>query len=184
VKRLFIAIDISDEARRAAAAHIEALRRSYPRIKASWVRPENLHITVKFLGDTPESRIAAIVAALGEAAGESTPFEIQLSGTGNFGKRVLFIGTSDDGKGFDVVHQRVEAALERLGSKKENRAFRPHITIARIRDARGATELINAHNSEELPKMRLIADGLTLYGSTLGQGGSQYTTLARISFGR
>ena len=66
--RLFIAVDISDEARGAAAAHIAELRRRYLGVKVSWVRPENLHITVKFLGETPEDKIDGIKEALAAAA--------------------------------------------------------------------------------------------------------------------
>jgi len=181
--RLFIAVDISDEARSAAAAHISELRSGYPRVKASWVRPENLHMTVKFLGETPEKKIHAIKQALVSAAAAIRPFEIQLSDPGSFGKRVLFINTADEGGGLNAVHANVEAGLDPLGFEHENRAFRPHITIARIRDSRGTTELINAHNAAELSPIRMTATGLTLYQSTLGPGGSRYQPLARIPFG-
>ena len=83
--RLFIAVDISDEARSAAAAHISELRRGYPRAKASWVRPENLHITVKFLGETPEDKIDAINQTLTAAAAAIRPFGFELSKPGSFG---------------------------------------------------------------------------------------------------
>lgn len=180
--RLFIAVDISDEARSAAAAHISELRHGYPRVKASWVRPENLHITVKFLGETPEDKIDAIKQTLTAGAAAIRPFEIELSEPGSFGKRVLFISTADETGGLNAVHASVETALDPLGFERENRAFRPHITIARIRDPQGTTELIKAHNAAHLPHIRMTATGLTLYKSTLGPGGSNYQPLARIPF--
>ena len=180
--RLFIAVDISDEARSAAAAHIAELRRRYLGVKVSWVRPENLHITVKFLGETPKDKIDGIKEALAAAAAAIRPFEIQLSKPGSFGKKVLFINTADEGGALKAVHGRVEAALDPLGFDRENREFRPHITIARIRDPRGATPMIATHNAGHLPRVRMHAGGVTLYESSLGHGGSRYTMLERFPF--
>jgi 2'-5' RNA ligase len=89
MKRIFIAADISDEVRRAAAAHIENIRRRYRNVRVSWVRPENLHVTVKFLGDVDERRLEAVKAAVSRSVEGIGPFQAALSTPEAFGKRVL-----------------------------------------------------------------------------------------------
>src|SRR3954466_13038553 len=102
--RLFIAVELPDDIRQKIAAHIEQLRTALPEVRASWVREENLHLTLKFLGDTPVERVEAVANALTKAANETAAFEIRIGGCGAFPPRgkpsVLWIGIEDQSGSF------------------------------------------------------------------------------------
>src|SRR5438552_2912088 len=96
-KRIFVAIDISDEARARVASYTKALRHEFQDLRVSWVNPEKLHITIRFAGDLDESDLASLTASISTAAAETAPFSIKISGTGAFIKRksranVLWLG--------------------------------------------------------------------------------------------
>jgi RNA 2',3'-cyclic 3'-phosphodiesterase len=180
-KRLFIAVNISDGARQAAAAHIKELRQEFPRIRVSWARPENLHITLKFLGDTPDAVVERLGSAVAKAAARHSPFEIKLSVPAAFGKRVLTIGIADETGGVTALQREIESEYLKLGFEKERRPFRPHLTIARLRDRRGTGELIERHLELKVdPEETKIGD-IVLYESELYPAGSRYTVLGRYS---
>ena len=141
--RLFIAIDLPEDIRSALAE----LERDLKPISDSvrWVAPDSVHLTLKFIGETPESRVEEIDAAL--AALSWKPFMVLVRGIGFFpGKRsprVLWAGL--DASTMDGLAQQIDTRMERLGFEKEKRAFRPpHLTLARSRDKRIDAALIAA----------------------------------------
>jgi len=108
-----------------------------------WVRPENIHLSLKFLGDVEETREPELVAALKRAAGtghEPRPLTLQITGFGVFPDyhrpQVLWAGVTPD-PGLELLQHGVEQAFASLGFPTEARAFRPHVTLGRAaRDAR------------------------------------------------
>lgn len=150
--RLFVAVELPREVRDALAAAIDDLKRAGADEGLRWVRPDSIHLTLKFLGATPAARVDAIVAALGEAGGSAAPFDVRPRGIGSFhgGKRhnpawqrresyhynlrVLWVGIGDGADELRALGERVEVALNPLGFERERRDFFPHLTLARVRE--------------------------------------------------
>jgi 2'-5' RNA ligase len=183
--RLFVACELPSEMRTALAALQEALRRQgAPSVR--WVRPEGIHLTLKFLGAVPTQRAATISAALAPTVEGIHPLELSLGALGAFGGRrgvrVVWVGVEGDVERVAELQRRVEAALERLGFPAEQRAFSPHLTLARVPDHIGSAErerlwdLTKALASP--PAVRVTVRELSLMRSILGPGGAVYERLA------
>lgn len=182
MKRVFIALDVSNEARGAIGRHIGALRKTFPDVRASWVREQNLHITMKFFGEIDESGINGVLKIAEDTAANTDKFALRLSECGSFGRKVLFVGLADPNGELMQLNQQIETGAVAAGFATEKRRFNSHITIVRIRSERGAEKLIEAHNSSSIDPVEFTADGLVVYESTLSPGGSIYRALARFPF--
>lgn len=160
--RLFIAIELPDEVRRALAQAVDVLRRDAPREAARWVRPEGAHLTLKFLGNIERADAGRIVDALRRACQDIAPYALQAEGLQAFhGGRggphefrrgresyprsitVVFTGISAGASETGALAAGVETHVAPLGFPTEHRAFLPHLTLARVprtagRDAREA----------------------------------------------
>ena len=181
--RLFVACALPDDVRRALGRVQDDLRRlGADRLR--WVRPEAIHITLKFLGGVAAARVAEITSALDDAI---APFELrlrpsELGGFGGSSLRVVWVGLEGDVQGLSELAGRVEAALEPLGFPRERRAFAPHVTLARVPDQlpaslrRGLPDLVARYRPPPLPPM--ILREVQLMRSVLGPGGSAYHRLA------
>lgn len=128
--RLFVAVTLPEAAR----ASLAALQAGVP--GARWTPAENLHLTLRFIGELDEPDFADAMAALAEV--EAPAFELRLAGVGQFGDRrrahVLWAGVRPS-EPLTLLRGRVEAALARAGLPREERKFAPHVTLARLRDA-------------------------------------------------
>ena len=142
--RLFVAVELSAACTQTIAAFSEELRRRAiglaPRARVAWVRPEQLHVTVRFIGDVDETRAAAIAAVL-QPELSVKGFEMTIAGAGAFpprgAPRVFWAGVAS---GADALSALAHEAGERLvacGVEREDRPYRPHVTLARVRDASG-----------------------------------------------
>lgn len=136
--RSFVAITLSDTLREAVASTIERLR---PLGRAvAWVPPQNLHMTLHFLGDQREERLAAAEAALEDAVGSSAPIDVTFHGIGGFPglvrPRILWIGIAHGALEVRALQVRVSDALASHGFPKEERPWHPHLTIGRVFDDR------------------------------------------------
>lgn len=179
--RAFLALDHPEEIRRGLVRVQEKLRRSlYGEIR--WVRPEGIHLTLKFLGDVPESGIAAIAAAVSGAAAGVAPFSLAVGGPGVFPDprrpRVLWLGLTGETERLARFQRGIDRALESLGFAAEERPFQPHLTLARIKSAQGLSglqALLDKRESLALGGYR--AAGLSLYRSELTPHGAIYTPL-------
>ncbi len=134
--RTFVAVDIEDEIVRSRIVDIQSeISSSSAKIKL--VEPENLHITLKFLGEVDEARIPVIVNSLEEALKGSKGFKIRLERVGAFPRvsrpNVIWVGVSDGREPLIKLANLVEDALKRIGFPKEKRPFEPHLTIARVK---------------------------------------------------
>ena len=128
--RVFVAIDIDEEIRKRIVQFVEEVRGLAPEVR--WVAAESLHVTLKFIGEKPEGVVADIEKALGSITAES--FEISFRGCGFFptakAARVFWIGIEADAR-LAQLAGKVEGSLAGIGIAKEERAFSPHLTLAR-----------------------------------------------------
>jgi len=169
VIRLFVAIDVPADLRQ----RMSGLSRGIP--GANWVPEENIHITLRFIGEVFEHAAEDIVHALAEI--DADPFDVAISGAGHFETgnkvRALWLGVERNDA---LIHlrDRVESALVRCGIRPEGRRFKPHVTLARLKDvapekARGwlqANTLFKA--------MPFRVDRFVLYSSFVTRNGSLY----------
>jgi 2'-5' RNA ligase len=123
--RAFFAIPLEDALRPALAAAQDDLRNA--RADVAWVKPESLHMTLRFLGEVGEGTRFDL--------GVLRPFDLELQGIGEFSGRVVWAGCRGDLAALRETASRTEAAAERIGVPREHRAFSPHVTIGRIKSA-------------------------------------------------
>ena len=177
MKRVFLAIDTSDEAKAVAAERVSAFRKEFSDIRASWVRTENLHTTLKFIGDADDSQIETLSKHLAASLERFVPFTVGLGSPLAFGKRILGI-TIDDASGtLNSLNRIFESSCERIGVPRETRSFKPHLTLARIRDERGTRELISKHTQTQIEPVEWQVREIVLYESKLQPTGSVYSKL-------
>ena len=134
--RLFLAINLPAECRQAIHGATEPLRRAAPTL--AWVQEPLLHLTLKFLGEQPEDRIADIRGTLGAVAARHADLVMELEGIGAFPNfrrpRTVWLGVTPQPR-LELLHHDVEVAFDALGFEVEGRPFRPHLTLARVKDA-------------------------------------------------
>ena len=181
--RAFLAVDI--EATRAIVRLLDALRGTRARVRV--ISPENLHITLKFLGETEDGLVPFIRDALAAAVEGEAPFSLVLRGSGAFPNpdrpRVLWIGTAG-GDPLVRIAKRLERALQELGFARERRRFTPHLTVGRVKGSKDVgelTELLAAHREETYGTQRV--EMLRLKRSELGPTGAVYHEVLRVPLG-
>ncbi|HXT13983.1 MAG TPA: RNA 2',3'-cyclic phosphodiesterase [Gemmatimonadaceae bacterium] len=178
--RLFLAINLPHEVRREIVAAATTLRASAPDL--SWVGETGLHLTLKFLGEVEDERVPDIEAALAAVAGRHRELLMSLSGVGafpNFRKaRVVWLGVGQDPR-LELLHHDVEVACEKLGFEVEGRAFRPHLTLARIKHPLSEDRLRVLARAARQTDYRtdFIIRSVDLMHSELSPRGSTYTTV-------
>lgn len=135
--RTFIAAEIPREVQDRAASLIARLQGSDAKVK--WVRPEQLHWTLKFLGDVELEEIPAVCARVTEAVADIRAFDVEAHGAGAFPDprrpRTVWLGVSRGAEEMVELHAAVERSLVPLGFRAEGRKFRPHVTIGRVRNS-------------------------------------------------
>lgn len=183
--RAFIAIPLSDEML-AALGRIEAQLCQGPGGGAGrWVRPEGIHLTLKFLGDVPEGRLPVIGATLDKVCRAHVPFALHLAGLGCFPNmrrpRVVWAGVEEETGRLERLQAAVERELAREGFPKEARHFTPHLTLARVHERAAREEIealgsaVAAYTVAEAPTM--TARAVHLIQSDLRPSGAVYTPL-------
>jgi 2'-5' RNA ligase len=183
--RLFVALNLPAEIRDRLAAAQDRLRRVQADV--SWVRSENIHVTLKFLGETEEKRLGRIRPALHEAARAGAPFSMEVSGVGSFGgrvPRVVWVGVKEGAELLVELAGRIEAALGRVGFPKERRGFTAHLTLGRVRSPRNVEALLAALEPLQAEQFGTVAaTQFDLMRSELRPSGSVYTVLERFPLG-
>ena len=185
--RSFVAISLPEGAIRALRRVQDKLKRTLGSQACRWVQPENIHLTLKFLGDIPISDLSRIAGALRESCGAYAPFEVCLSGLGCFPNllrpRVLWVGIGGDVAALSHLQQSVEQALSELGYPPEGRPFSPHLTLARVRngarraDVAALGQTVGTLSLGEVA--RIPVEHVLLMRSDLRPGGPNYTELAK-----
>jgi 2'-5' RNA ligase len=179
--RSFVAVLLPESLRARLAEAAAPLRQRGAAV--SWVRAENLHVTLRFLGGVDEATIGTVREALAEAAADLAPFRIVLQGFGAFptprAPRVVWVGVTDGGERLGALHARVEAALARRRIPAEDRPFHAHVTLGRAREPRGAPGLAESLGGPGEPLGETLVDAVHLMRSDLDPAGSRYSVLAR-----
>ena len=180
MKRLFIAMEISTEARQFASELIRRLRTDNPVKGVSWSKPENLHITLKFLGDTDDASEAKVIRALSEIASKFTPFSLHLDKPELLGNRVISIAVRSDSQTVFSIEKAVDTESGKLGYVPDGRRYHPHLTLARMRRSKGIRELSQEFLQTRIKPLGFEVRELVLYESVLGPGGSVYKVVQRF----
>lgn len=181
--RTFIALELSSGVKARARQLVDRLRITDSKI--NWVQPENMHLTLKFLGDVPEIETPEICRCVAKAAATIEPFEIVFRGAGAFPTaehpRSLWIGVQDGTEYLLELQAAIEDALYNdLGFAKERRRFQPHLTIGRVKHAGGAegkrlAELIE--QNADFDGNLSVVDEVVTFASFLGREGPTYQAL-------
>jgi 2'-5' RNA ligase len=183
--RTFIAVTIDPVIRQRAVEIIRALQAVPGDVK--WVEPENLHFTLKFLGDVDSREIYKVCQLAGEAVAEMPPFEFEVHGAGAFPNlsrpRTFWLGARQGHDEMIALADRLEDALQKLGFRRETRQFQPHLTVGRLRQG-GRTspklvEVLQEYAETEVGQMSV--DEITVYSSVLSRTGPTYEALAHLA---
>ena len=180
--RTFIAIEIPSDLRLTIVEYISRLRRDFPDVKASWGREDNLHLTLKFLGNIPADRIAVISSAAEAVAQTCGPFKIDVGGCGAFPRpakpNVLWVGIEDPEHKLQALHHVLEDRCHAAGFELDASAFHPHLTIARLRDPARSRSLAQAHQDRGFPVRSFCVSEIVVFKSEMLREGSRHTPLS------
>ncbi len=183
MKRLFAAIKISPE--QTFQQIYWNLRGQLKNEKIKWVDLQNIHITLKFFGETPDSRIPDIVHVLDEIQQKFQPFNITLNGVGIFGSsykpRVIWFGIKENKALMDLGLNVLESA-DNIGFERDRQNFRPHLTIGRIKyieDKRSLNKVIEPYRDLKIQESEVTE--MHLYESILQPSGPVYKVIQSFS---
>jgi 2'-5' RNA ligase len=179
--RTFIAVPVTDEARQRVGDAERELASAGAAVK--WVEPRNVHLTLKFLGDTKTRQIDDLAAAIRESLLGAAVFDLELAGIGTFppGRRnirVIWIGTGEGKERLADLARRVEDACGRVGFAKEARPFAAHLTVGRVRPGSGSLDRLAARVAEvTFNPLKVAVERVNLTRSELSPKGPTYTVL-------
>jgi len=184
--RLFVGIPIPPELRHRAAQVLSKCARSGADVR--WVRPANLHLTVRFLGEVGEETLESLKQSLAQAARESGPFTLELGGYGAFPKierpRVLFVPLRRGADDLTRLAGAVDRALHETGFQDREEAFQPHLTLGRVRSHRPTDDAVRELHQvapESLGRMKV--KGFNLFESMLSAKAAEYRVLEEFTLG-
>lgn len=178
--RLFTAIPLSRDVR----AHVAsiALELSQGVEEVRWVPPENLHVTLRFLGDFPDSKVPDMVGWMQKASAH-LPFELDIGGVGGFpsqgSARVIWVGAIDETGAAGSVYDIIDKGAGKCGLGRESRRYRPHITVGR---PRRHPVKISRDTAERFAGrfLKLEVNDIVLFKSVLKSTGAEYTEMQRV----
>ncbi len=184
--RAFIAIDIDDDIKDSLCGLTNKLKEALGEQKnISWVKAESMHLTLKFFEELEQSRICEISDALDDAARAVGRFDIELGDIGTFPStrqpRVVWVGLKESNE-LTTLKERIEDELEACGIEREERKFRPHLTLCRVR-SKEAGRKIGRVLDRLSPSVEgtIVVKGVVLYRSILGPGGAEHRELKTIT---
>ena len=189
-QRLFVAVELSGKARSAVSGVITRILKSeIKNLRA--VRPERVHLTLKFLGNIPSEQIDELVEALRPVARAHTPFALNLSGAGVFPSpkeaRVLWLGIGGNMRALGKLHLGIEDAVAALGFARYRKPFSPHLTVARLPEsASRADRLLVAETLESVPHrdgVEIPVPSIAVMRSTLARSGATHHQVASLPLG-
>jgi len=180
--RTFICIELPDSIKQ----KMELLQNQLRGVDAqvSWVKPSNVHLTLKFLGGVPSLKIDAVSQATERASRDTAAFELEVAGAGCFpsprSPRVLWVGLADVPEPLVNMYKNLEDELTSLGFQREKRRFAPHLTIGRLRSPRNGAELAQKLIAAGFESEKFVAHQIIVMRSQLKPTGSIYTPIAII----
>ncbi len=184
--RCFIALELPEELKKNIYVYIEKLKAAGADVK--WVRTENLHLTLKFLGNTPEELLKDINERLFFLSKSYERFPLQVSGAGAFPNikypRVIWLGVHDSEEIIKLQHD-IDESMAGLGFERDDKQFTPHLTIGRVKFMRNKDALIKelaTLKEANFGKIEVI--NITLMKSELKPGGAEHSKLSEIPVGK
>ncbi len=179
--RLFIALPLPVHVEQELGKVIELCKEKRCRVR--WVRPENIHLTVRFLGDTEENLMEKISDVISRVAREFQPVMVSVDRIGGFPNldrpRVIWAGLEDDDN-VEILRKltrQVELAVRKLRFEKEKKGFKPHLTLGRVKDPTSIAELTEYLSTYQFTPLTMTLDRLVLFKSTLTPNGPIYERL-------
>lgn len=181
--RTFVALNLPEDVRRAAHAALDPMRDR--RLPLRWVNEPALHLTLRFLGDIEPSHVAPLTEALRSVAAARDPLSIRIAGLGAFPSlrraNVVWLGVAAD-PSLAAVYRTLETALFSLGWSREQRPFRPHVTVARLRNGARPPDVSRLAGAIDWSG-EFVVTTLDLMRSHTDAEGARYEALARLRFG-
>jgi len=185
IPRLFVAVPLAEEARASVARLVEEVQAGAEaaargqRSQVRWVRMDGLHVTLRFLGPTPEERITELNSIVDDAAASVAPFQVSIRGSGAFPSprrpRTLWLGIDDGAEKLAALARRFDDLLGKAGWPTDDRPIRAHLTLARAdgrREGPAVADLLAAHAAGF--ETQFPADRLVLFESVTGGGPARY----------
>jgi 2'-5' RNA ligase len=177
--RLFIAMPLPRHIEEALARVILVFKESDARVK--WVEPKNIHLTMKFLGETDEQMVPEISQAIETVSRKYNAVSGFINKVGAFPNpnkpRVVWAGMAEEIADLEKIATDIETEMEKLGFEKENRKFKSHLTLGRVKDSRQLGRLPSVLKGFELAPEKITFDRIVLFKSTLTPGGPIYDRL-------
>lgn len=184
--RCFISLELPEELKKNIYGYIEKLKAAGADVK--WIPPENLHLTLKFLGNTQEELLKDINERLISLAKSHERFSLQVSGAGAFPNikypRVIWLGVHDSEEIIKLQHD-MDESMAGLGFEKDDKQFTPHLTIGRVKSMRNKDALIKELATlKEVDFGKIGVNNITMMKSELKPGGAEHFKLSEIPIGK
>jgi len=180
--RTFIAVDLPE----AIKTNIEEVQNPLKKTDTyvSWVKPKNIHLTLKFLGEVEENKIEDVFYGTEKALKSLKSFSLSLKDLGGFPNlrrpRVIWVGVDKGKDELSVMQKNIEEELLKLGYPKEGRAFSPHLTIGRVKSPRNIEKLVGLIEKTNFQTQEVRIDEVVAMRSQLHPQGAIYTPLKKI----
>ncbi len=182
--RLFVAVELEPVLKRSLSNVVRRLDAFRGDVR--FVREEQMHVTVKFLGEVAAENVAAVSEACGQSAARSQRFELELTRCGCFPKggdvRVIWGGSDELPAGLQACVEECESRLEGLGFPPEQRPFSAHVTVGRVKYDKSGGRLRQAVEALRVDRTCQMVDSLTLFESRLTRDGAKYAVVSRHRF--
>ena len=182
--RTFFAVELPRNVK-AEMAHLQTeLRRAGADV--GWTNPENIHLTLRFLGEIEEGRLNSLKQVCAETVAEFHPFSLCLKETGYFPDfrrpRVLWVGLGGSIEIATQLQNRLEQGLMAFGFDREDKPFKPHLTIGRVKSGKNIKPLVAKADMYRLPELSFEVGEIVLFKSELLPAGARYTALSKSKF--
>ena len=184
--RCFVAIELPKEVRDGLAGLQERLHSLGRAVR--WTRVEQIHLTLKFLGEVPDEKVPAVCDAATAVAARYEPFDLEVGKTGCFPPsgpaRIVWAGIANAPPALIDCQEACEQAYAELGFKPEKRTYHPHLTVGRVRDTRDSRDIRAAVEGEAaFSAGSFVAQELVLFQSILRPTGATHIVIARAPLG-
>ena len=174
--RSFIAVKISTEQRNKIADLIREFRRLETRVK--WVRPENMHVTLKFLGEVDEKILPDLYDSLEKSLTNDQVFDFNLKALGCFPNvrrpRVIWVGIDRGAQNLKTLAAKVDSAMAEFGFERDKRGFSPHLTVGRVKDPQGVELVTGQFEKIQFETEPCLINEVVFFQSILKREGPTY----------
>lgn len=184
--RTFVAVELDEEIRKGLSGLITRLKTTEADVK--WVTPENIHVTLKFLGYIDDTQVALVSKLIRNATAFINSFAIDIKQLGAFPNtkrpRVIFVVAHEKGNNLATIYSRLNESLTELGIEREGREFTPHLTIGRVKSVKNLKALIDVMDTlKESSFGQQMVRGIVLMQSDLKPTGPIYKKLEEFKLG-